>query len=410
MVTRLARLSQVILLAVALVMPSHAHAEVRTSDRIGDRSAAEAPHQQAAFAPSVTAAAGVLVTASGRTLWARNADERRAMASITKVMTALVVRERTSLDELVTVSSRAASVREASARLRDGQTYPVRTLLEAMLVRSGNDAAVALAEHVAGDVGSFVELMNVRAAELGLADTLFANVHGLDAEGHYSSAYDLATLARFAMRDAEIRRMVQLSSLTIDAVGGPTELENSNLLLGTVEGATGVKTGWTSRAGFCLAASAERGGEELFAVVLGTDSETDRFQEAGLLLEWGFARYREERLAEPGELIGRVPVSGYLDVSVSALVGAPVAVRVLDIGGPVVRRVTLRPSLEPPVHTGDRVGTLSFVQGERLIAQIPLVSEDSVNRPSPLTRVHVAAVRIWRSVFGSPPEAQVPVP
>lgn len=394
-----------VVLAFALVSPPLARAEVRGSDRLGDRTVSESAPGTAAKAPDLTAAAGVLVTADGRVLWARNADERRAMASTTKVMTALVVREHTALDEAVVISARAAGIGEASARLKAGQTYPASTLIEAMLVRSGNDAAIALAEHVAGDVASFVALMNARAAELGLADTSFANTHGLDAQGHFSSAHDLATLARVAMRDPEIRRMVQLDSVTIDAAGGPAVLENSNLLLGTVEGVTGVKTGWTSRAGYCLIASAERGGQELYAVVLGTGREMDRFQEAGLLLEWGFARYQERRLAEAGETFGSVSVSDYLDVSVEAFIELPVAIRVLDIDGPVTRRADLRPSVSAPVRVGDRLGTLSFIQGERVIAQAPLVAAQEVRRPSPLKQLQIALVRMWRNAFGPPPES-----
>ncbi len=306
------------------------------------------------------------------------------------------------------ISSRATGIGEAAARLVPGATYPVRTLLEAMLVRSGNDAAVALGEHVAGDLETFIELMNAKAREIGLLDTAFVNPHGLDAEGHYTSARDLATLARLALRDAEFRRMVSLESVTIQAVGGPSVLENSNLLLGTLEGVTGVKTGWTSRAGYCLVGSAEREDIELVAVILGTGNETDRFREAGLLLEWGFAHYRQERLNETGESLGRVPVADYLDVDVEVVAELPATVPVFDIDGEIVRRVDLPEGVSAPVRAGDRIGTLSFVQGERLLAQVPLVAADDVRRPSPLKRLQIAFVRTWRAVFGSPLPDLVP--
>lgn len=385
-----------------------AGADVRSGDLVGDMRISDLPADISAKAPDLGAAAGVLVTGDGRVLWARDADSERAMASTTKIMTAVVAVENSSLDEPVAVSQSAVAVGESAARLKPGATYSVRTLLEATLVRSGNDASMALAEHVGGSVEGFVAMMNDKAQQLGLEHTAFANPHGLDAEGHHTSAMDLAILARYAMANPEIRRIVGLEKLTIDGAKGPMEYENSNVLLGTLEGATGVKTGWTSKAGYCLVASAERQGTELYAVVLGTPSENERFQQAGLLLEWGFAHYTEQHLAETGEVLGTVPVADYLDRSIDAVVGEPAALPVFDLAGTVTRKIDLPQSVNAPVSRGDRIGTLSLVQGRRLLAQTPLIAIVDVRRPTLLERAWIALVRTWRSIFGGGTQEAVP--
>jgi serine-type D-Ala-D-Ala carboxypeptidase (penicillin-binding protein 5/6) len=400
------RLLLAAILLLGVVAP--AFAVVRPTDTLGDMAVSDMPEESASKAPDLDAAAGVLMASDGRILWSRSPDEERAMASTTKIMTAIVALENASLDEPILVSPRAATIGEAAARLKAGETYPLRTLLEAMLVKSGNDASIAVAEHIGGSVEGFAAMMNDKAAQLGLEHTSFVNPHGLDAPGHYTSAADLATLARYAMANDEFRRMVALESVVIDGSAGPQELENGNLLIGTLEGATGVKTGWTSRAGYSLVASAERRGIELFAVVLGTQDEMERFQQAGLLLEWGFVHYVEQRLAESGEVLGTLPVSDYLDREIEAVVGVPAALPVFDLAGEVTRAVTLPESVDAPIARGDRLGTLSLVQGERLIAQVPLIAVEDVRRPTWPERAWIAIVRAWRSVFGTSPEA-VPV-
>lgn len=377
-----------------------AGAVVRDSDLVGDARVSDLPADISAKAPDLGAASGVLVTGDGRVLWAREPDAERAMASTTKIMTAVVAVEHSPLDEPVTVTEKAIAVGESAARLRPGATYSLRTLLEATLVRSGNDASMAVAEHVGGSVEGFVSMMNEKARELGLEHTAFANPHGLDESGHYTTANDLATLARYAMANPDIRHIVGIKTLTIEGAKGPMEYENSNVLLGTLEGATGVKTGWTSKAGYCLVASAERYDTELYAVVLGTSNENERFQQAGLLLEWGFAHYTEQHLAQTGEVLGTVSVADYLDRSIDAVVGEPAALPVLDLAGDVTRKIDLPDSVDAPVARGDRIGTLSLVQGERLLAQVPIIAIVDVRKPTLPERAWIALVRTWRSVFG----------
>jgi D-alanyl-D-alanine carboxypeptidase (penicillin-binding protein 5/6) len=354
-----------------------------------------------ASAPGVEMKAGILVSPDGRLLWGRELDERRAMASTTKIMTAIVTLENADLDDEVTVTQRAARIGESEADIRAGERYSVRELLEALLVKSGNDASVALAEHVGESQDDFVQMMNEKAAELGLADTRFANPHGLDEFGHYTTAGDLAALTRYAMSNEEFRRIVGLEETTIDGGKGKRTLESSNLLLGRYDGATGVKTGWTGRAGYCLVATAERGGNELTAVILGAEDQSVRFDQAEELLDWGFANYTTPVIVSASETLTALPVSDYLDVTLDAVLAEDLVAPVFAPDGEVVRELKLPESVDAPVEAGERLGTLTVTQGARLVAQVPVVAAASVERPGFLERIQIGLTRLWRWVSGS---------
>ena len=215
------------------------------------------------------------------------ADRTAPMASTTKLMTALLVVENADLDDRVTISRRAQATGHKQIHLRSGETWAVGELLEAVMVVSANDAAIALAEHVGGSVGEFVELMNERASDLGLADTSYANPHGLDARGHYTSARDLLTLSREVMANSTLASMaLRQHALLVDGDGSTERWSSTNELLGTFAGAIGVKTGWTTGAGDVLVAAAERDGRRLYVVVMGSN---DANADAARLLEHGFA-------------------------------------------------------------------------------------------------------------------------
>jgi len=370
------------------------------TDRIGDYELAAAPAAIAAVSPDPEMAAGMLSTSDGRELWSRDAESTRAMASTTKIMTAIIALENGSLDETVSVSSSAGRVGESVAGLKTGDVFTLRTILEGMLVKSGNDAAEALAIHIGGSEEKFVEMMNAKAADLGLTSTHFENPHGLDAEGHHTTARDLAVLARYAMSNDEFRRIVGLPSVDLDGQGPAQELETSNLLIGEYLGATGVKTGWTNDAGYCLVASAKRRDIELFAVVLGAKTEDSRFEQAQELLDWGFEHYSSRYIASADETLGAVPVTDYLDVEVSAIVEEPVKAPVFDLDGEIQRTVDLYDGVEAPVARGDKVGTLTLTQGDRLLAQVPLIAGQSVEAPGFFERVWIAIVRGWRAITG----------
>ncbi len=389
-------------LAAALtigLVGSPAFARTFDDDTVGDVTAAELPKSDV---PDTEMAAGVLCASDGRLLWTRSPREKRAMASTTKIMTAIVVLENAKLDDVVKVSKEAASTSESAAEIQAGKRYTVETLLEALLVKSGNDAAVALAEHVGGSKTEFAAKMNDKAKELGLENTFYANPHGLDESSHYTCAEDLATVARYAMKLETFRRIVGLESVKIrpENGGSARTLENSNDLIGSFEGATGIKTGWTNDAGYCLVASAKRGEIELFAVVLGTETESVRFREAKKLLEWGFSNYRQEELTVTGARVAEVRVSDYLDVAVAAAVAETVTVPVFGLDGGIESRLTLVDSVRAPVSKGDQLGTLNFIQGGRLVAQVPVVAAEEVEAPGMLEKAWIWVVRGWRRMTG----------
>jgi D-alanyl-D-alanine carboxypeptidase (penicillin-binding protein 5/6) len=243
-------------------------------------------------APAVSAPSYLVFDdTAGVTLAVRAPGARRPMASTTKIMTALLALERGDATTPVTVSDAASAVGEAEIGLEPGESFPLGLLVRVLLVRSANDAAMAVAEAIGGTVEGFVGLMNQRAAELGLTDTRFANPHGLDATGHYSSAADLLALARFAMDDPAFADAVRTQRVELppDSQGNPRLAETTNALLAEYPGAIGVKTGYTDDAGLVLVAAAEREGRRLYAVVMGSSGPEGSFRDAGALLDYGFA-------------------------------------------------------------------------------------------------------------------------
>jgi D-alanyl-D-alanine carboxypeptidase (penicillin-binding protein 5/6) len=322
------------------------------------------------------------------------------MASTTKIMTALLALENAEPSDVVTVTMSAAAVGGSGVYLRAGEVLTVEELLYAMMLESDNSAAHALAAHVGGSVDEFVAMMNARASELGLTKTHFLNPHGLDAQGHHSSAGDLARLSRFALLDEDFHRIVGTPEATISGPSGARTLVNSNLLLQSVDGASGVKTGWTTPAGYCLVASAERGDIELVTVVLGASSEKARFDEAQSLLEWGFEHYRVETLVSEAETVGPVDVLPYLDRSVVAVVEHDGTGEVFDLAGSLVREYELPVSVEAPVEAGDELGEVRVVEGDRVVTEVPLVAAESVAAPGFFERAWIAVVRAWRELTG----------
>jgi D-alanyl-D-alanine carboxypeptidase len=238
-------------------------------------------------------------------LASQRADEERPMASVTKIMTALVVVEEADLDGTVRISESAAATGEAEIGLVPGERWSVRDLLAAVMVRSGNDAAVALAEHVGGSVEGFAELMNEKAAAIGLEHTHFVNPHGLDEEGHYTSAADLIAMARLALADPYLARLARTKLITFrpDPSGVARRARNTNRLLGAYPGVVGVKTGFTGLAGKVLVSALERNNRTLLAVVMGSE---DHFRDSRELLDWGYslptleARFLAPLVAEEG--------------------------------------------------------------------------------------------------------------
>jgi len=321
------------------------------------------------------------------------------MASLTKIMTAVVALEHSSLSDVVTVPRQAAIVGQSSAGLVAGEKLTMFELIEALLVKSGNDAAVTIAEHIGGSQPGFVAMMNRKASDLGLTNTHYANPHGLDASGHYTTADDLAVLTRYAMTKPAFRDVVRRSSVTIGTGKRRTKLQSTDELLGIYAGAMGVKTGNTNGAGYSVVSAAERGGVTLFAVVMGTKSDRERFIDAKALLDWGFGHYRPMRVADKGTVVAEATVSDYLDVTVPLAFSQDTTLAVLDVDGPIKRSVSVAP-VRAPVNAGQTVGVATFRQGQRVIATIPLVATHRVKAPNLFEVAWIAVVRVWERVFG----------
>lgn len=331
--------------------------------------------------PSIAAGSALLVDLeTGRTLFSLDPSERRPIASLTKIMTAYLVLSRTAPGEMVTVSEGAASgtvVGISSLGLVAGERIPVRSLLYALLLQSANDAAVALAEHVSGTVEAFVELMNRAAVRLGLDRTSFASPNGLDDTG-YSTARDLVRLTRAAMRVPGFADVVATRTHSIPGPAGePRVVQNRNVLLWLYPGATGVKTGFTTPAGFCVVATAERDGERLLVVVLGEPGEP--FSDAAALLNYGFAAFERRPIVGAGEDLGTVEIDGR-DVAVEA--GGSLETLV-PVDAEVGRRIVVDAAVRYPPGRGQPVGTVVWSVPGYELGRTPLVVTD-VPPPPPL--------------------------
>jgi serine-type D-Ala-D-Ala carboxypeptidase (penicillin-binding protein 5/6) len=359
---------------------------------------AAAVHSSAAAATlSVDARAYEVVNAAtGEVVSARNARARLPMASITKLMTVLVALEHAKLDDVVTVDPDAAGITGSGVRLRSGERITVRDLVEAALIQSANDAAVALAAHVSrGNEDAFVALMNQKARQLGLRSTHFARADGLDATGHVSSAHDLNRLAQAAMRDPEIRKVVAVRNTTI---AGGRSLHTWNDLLGSFPGLIGVKTGHTSNAGWCQVAAARGPGFTIYATILGSPSRSARNEDLAELLSLGLSSYRlapvvsASRTYATAELpYGRDPLR---------LVALKPVLRPVRLSRGLTERVIAPTAVALPVREGQRLGEVHVYDRGKLVASSPLVASRSVELPGTAGKVGWYAKRTLHHLGG----------
>lgn len=326
-------------------------------------------------APKITARAAVLMDAvTGQVLYEKNGEERRPPASTTKIMTVLLALEVGDLKQEVTVSHRAATEEGASMGLKPGEKLTLEELIYGAMLCSGNDACVAIAEHIAGSEEKFVLMMNSRAKLIGARNTQFKNTNGLPQEGHYSTAYDLAEITRYALKNPFFRQIVSTKTWS----GYGRFLGNTNKLLWSYEWADGVKTGTTSEAGNCLVASATRGGRQLISVVLHSD---DRWSDSVRLLEYGFNSFEHFKAVEAGRPYAGIPVEDGWEEEVSAVasedlvVAVPVGRRDLC----VVKTDTVS-KLKAPVQPGQTAGSLTVYLDGNFVASCRLVTAKNVDK------------------------------
>ena len=332
----------------------------------------------------VPCAAAVLIDEdSGTVLYEKNADERRPVASITKVMTLLLTFEalqagKIALGDIVPVSEHAYHMGGSQIWLEPGEQLTLQEMLKAICISSANDAAVAVAEFVAGSEPAFVDAMNARAAALGMTATHFANACGLDEEGHLSSARDVAVMSReMLLHHPEVREYCTVWMDTL--LGGRTQLVNTNKLLKSYPGITGLKTGTTGKAGVCITASAERDGLRLIAVVLGASSGKERFEAAKTLLDYGFAHYDSAEVTLPDDAPEELPVKRGTAETTTLDYAAPERLLVpKGEGRDLQTKILLPDTLQAPVRQGSPVGSWQLLRGETVLQELPICAAQDV--------------------------------
>ena len=346
---------------------------------------------------STSAKACVIIDeVSGRVLLSHNAEAALPMASTTKVMTALLALELGDLDAPVTCSRNAFGVPGTSIYLAEGETLTLREMLYGLMLASGNDAATAIAEHIGGSVEEFCRLMTARATELGCKNTVFLTPHGLPCEGHYTTAHDLALIAREAMQHAEFREIVATARATIPWEGRSYDrvLNNKNKLLSTYDGATGIKTGYTKKAGRCLVFGAERNGMRIIGVVLNCP---DWFNEAARLMDMAFDQYESVTMLHAGEILAAIPVEHADGASVQAVLSADLT-GVMPKGCLPQVEIDLPDSVDAPVQAGQRLGTARLTASGLPIAQADIIASNTVARDDFPARW----LMYWRNWLGTP--------
>ena len=334
-------------------------------------------------APSLSCTSAILMEEStGRILYAKNANEALPPASVTKVMTLLLIMEaieagQIHMEDTVSVSSHAASMGGSQVYLKEGERMPLEDLLKSVVIASANDAAVALAEHLCGSVESFVSKMNQRAKQLGMMQTSFENVTGLDdtAQNHLTSAHDIAVMSRALIAHPDI---LQYSSIWMDTIrDGAFGLTNTNRLVRYYQGCTGLKTGSTEKAGFCVSATAKRENLSLICVIMGAESRDVRNAEASSLLDWGFSRFTLFSVGE--EQVGEIAVVRGVSQRCSiASQATSYVIEKSDVKS-ISSEIVIPEAVNAPVKVGDIIGKRVFSCNGEVIGTVPVYATASVN-------------------------------
>lgn len=319
---------------------------------------------------------------TGEILYEDNKDLQLPIASVTKIMTMLLIMEavdegRISLDDTVTASERAKSMGGSTMFLETGEQLSVHDMLKGIAVASANDGAVAMAEHIGGSEKEFVRMMNERAKQLGMEHTQFQNTNGLDAEGHYSSAYDVALMSRELIKHEKI---FEYTTIWMDTLrDGKFELANTNKLIRFYKGANGLKTGSTSKALCCLSATAKRDDMQLIAVVLGAPNSKSRFASASALLDYGFAKYTVKKPVTAGDTAGEVPISKGVKDSVVGVYSASFShLEEKASAREITTDICIEQGISAPIEVGQKLGSAEFYKGDELLGSVDIISAEAV--------------------------------
>ena len=354
-----------------------------------------------AIGEDFTSTSSILMEATtGKILYAHKENSHRSIASITKLMVLLIAMEKIeagelSLTDTVVGTKEAREVGGSTIFLDTGEKMSVDDIIKGICVASGNDAAVALAQHIAGTTDKFVKLMNDRALTLGMKNTNFVNVMGFDENKHYSSAKDVAILSREILLNHP--KILEYSMIKEDVLrGGKTQLFNTNKLLSTYKYTTGLKTGTETDAKYCVSATAEKDGMKLISVILGADSSESRFSEAKELFEYGFDRHMMKRVAKKGESFGKAKVIKGAEATVNAVVENLSEVPIKNTDEDKIKKeAEIFDDIKAPLKKGTKVGILKVSLGDEPIAEYDLVAEKDVEKIS----LFGAFIRVFKSLF-----------
>lgn len=444
------------LVALCLCAPTFslkAHADVLETDVLAGISV-EQRGVSAALCPNISASSAILVDEEGRVLFERNVDQQQHIASVTKIMTAIVALEGFPLDTPITVTEEAASIGESSAGLQQGDTMTLETALHGLLISSGNDAAISISDTLGGllrtsggvapegyklptvqitedmsNTDIFVAVMNAKAAELGMNDSLFANAHGLDTGSYdkemHSTARDVANMAAYAMKNDTFRTIVAHEGYVLNvnrADGTPAtiELKSTDMLIGKYDGACGVKTGFTEQAGQCFAGACCRDDYDIYAIVLNCASVEQRFDDAKQLYEWYYDNCVSYTLASSdvlapvnlnGEtleapIVAEVAHHSWLDQTVQATLADPKqSIEVFAFDGNISQEFSFD-DVSGNVTVGQKLGTVSFYQHNELITTVDVVAAENVAAPGIIENLKIAWDRLWLNIKGEPTHAE----
>lgn len=376
-------------IAIVVMLTSLLAASVSAEEYKDDYdSAVVAKIQSSTNVFDLKAKASILVdSATGRVLLENNSHEKRPIASITKVMSMLLIMEdidsgKLKYDDIVTASDYASSMGGSQAYIAPGEQFTVRDALKAVAMHSSNDVTVALAEKVSGSEDAFVVRMNEKAKELGMNDTHFLDCTGLTDEGHYSSAYDIAIMSRELINKHP--GILEFTKIWMDSFrNGKFQLVNTNKLVKFYDGANGLKTGFTSKAGYCLVATAQRNNMQLISVVLGEQDTNTRFAESRKLLDYGFAYFTIEKISKKGDVIKQVEVKGGLKSKINAVYSDDVN---LLLGKDDKNKLSIEPNIDTdikaPLRAGQKIGEVIFKIDSKEIGKADIVSQEEVKKAS----------------------------
>lgn len=340
---------------------------------------------------SVSSKSAILMdVGSGQILYEKNAHDKLPPASVTKVMTMLLICEaldsgKITLDDSVQISENAASMGGSQIFLEAGEVQKVDTLLKGIAVASANDGCVAMAEYVAGSVESFVDMMNAKAKELNMKDTNFVNTNGLPVENHYTSAHDIALMSRELLKHDVISKYLTtwMDQVVVGKKQTTVGLANTNKLIKHYQGATGVKTGFTQQAKYCLSASAKRGDTHLIAVTLGAETSPERFKDATSLLNFGFANYESVKLCSKNDNIATLTLDKADEQKINLVAKEDLSVLIKKGGNKdFTRKVKVNENTIIPIKKGTSLGYVEIYQGKTLVGKVDLVNTKDIQKAS----------------------------